>query len=73
MTEIHGHMCGPKVYEFEGVKFEYSDYNGPYPLKKNGDPKMNPDRKFYDLFDRFNKLTEEEKKKRRIGGGCISF
>ena len=69
----HGHLCGPRLYEFEGVSFEFSYIIGPWPLKKNGEPKKLAGRRFYALYDRFSKLPEAEQEKHRTGGGCITF
>lgn len=70
MGVVHGWICGPKVYEFEGVTFEFSPVIGPWPLKKNGEPKKLAGKKFYDFYKRFAALTEEEQEKHRTGGGC---
>ena len=62
------HISISKFYEFEGWKFEY-DRNkplGPWPLKKDLEPRARAGRKFYDMFFRFNLLTEDEQEKLRI-------
>lgn len=69
----HGHFCMPKEYKFEGVSFEFSPAIGPWPLKKDGEPKKRAGKKFYALYDRFAKLPETEREKFRTGGGCIWF
>lgn len=66
-------LCGPKVYEFEGVVFETSYIIGPWPLKKNGDPKARCGKKFYDWYKRFDALPPEEQEKYRLGGGCTQI
>ena len=66
------HLCGPKVYEFEGVSFEFSPIIGPWPLKKDGEPKVRAGKKFYDFYKRFAALSVDEQEKFRTGGGCIT-
>ena len=73
MSEIHGYICGPRLYEFEGWLFEVSAYGGPWPLKKNGDPRKRAGRAWWKVWDRFDSLSETEKRKFRAGGGCIQF
>ena len=73
MTEFHGFLCSSPVYEFEGITFEYPAYAGPWPLKKNGDPKQRAGRKFYALVRRFEKMPDEEQEKHRVYGGCVRF
>jgi hypothetical protein len=69
---IHGHICTPKIYKYNGITFEYG-YCGPWPLKKNGDPKAKAGKKFYESMDGFYKLTDKEKELHRVSGGCICF
>ena len=55
--------AGP-FYHFEGVLFEVHRYAGPILLNDNGEPSkrvMGPS--FFKMWERFNKLSEEEKKK----------
>lgn len=66
-------VCGPHIYEFGGWLFETHSYCGPWPLKKNFEPKQQAGRKFYKMFDRFYALSADEKEKYRVGGGCVSF
>lgn len=70
---MHGHICSPRLYEYEGHLFEFSGYNGPWPCKKDGSLMKNITKDFWDMWERFDKLTEEEKQKFRVGGGCVSF
>ena len=70
MEIAHGWLCGPKIYEYEGVAFEFSPIIGPWPLKKNGDPKKLAGRRFYAFYKRFAGLPEKEQEKYRTGGGC---
>ena len=70
---IHGFVCCPKLYEFNGWFFEDHSYHGPWPLKKDGVPKSRAGRKFWKMYNEFRKLPLKEQKKCRIGGGCIAF
>ena len=67
---MSGFYCGPKVYEYENVLFEYG-YCGPWPLKKDGKPKQKAGIKFFEFAERFAKLPDTEKEKYRVGGGCV--
>ena len=66
------YLCGPRVYEFEGVPFEFSPMIGPWPLKKDGEPKARAGNKFYAFYKRFAALPVDEQEKHRTGGGCIT-
>ena len=63
-------MCGTPIYEYEGWLFEWHSYMGPYPLDKNLEPKKRVGEKFWEMFNRFYALSDEEQKKYKIGGGC---
>jgi hypothetical protein len=72
MSEVHGFLCGPRIYEYNGMTFEY----GPticWPLRKDGEPRARAGAKFYDHIDGFFKLSDDEKETYRVGGGCRSF
>ncbi len=73
MAEIHGYICGPRLYEFEGWFFEESAYGGPWPLCKNGELRKRAGRKFWAMWGRFDSLKDIEKGKYRVGGGCQQF
>jgi hypothetical protein len=67
-------MCSARQYRFEGWLFEDAGMaHGPWPLKKNGDPREKAGRKFYKMWGRFDKLSKAEKEKYRVGGGCERF
>jgi hypothetical protein len=68
--EVIGYLCGPHIYEYKGIVFEYSIYGGPWPLKKDGEQKKLAGRRFFRLAHEFFKLPESEQEKYRIGGGC---
>ena len=65
-----GFICGPRIFEFKGWLFEVSDHSGPWPLKKNGDPRERAGRTFYKMYSEFTFLTEDEQDACRVGGGC---
>ena len=64
-------LCGPHIYKFEEVIFELHYWCGPHPLKKDGSPKKKVGKRFYDLYDRFSALSDNEKVACHISGGCI--
>ena len=63
------HICGPKLYQFNGVKFEMT-YHGPWPLKKDGDPKKVASQAFYQSIEAWSKMTPGQQEIYRVGGGC---
>ena len=62
------HVSMPTYYVFEGWIFEYSRTKpfGPWPCKKNFEPRARAGKKFYDMFGRFSDLPEKEQEKHRI-------
>ncbi len=71
---MSGIMCSSPTYQFEGVTFEFHRFIGPWPLKKNGDPKKYAGEKFYQLYERFKNLSSIEKEKCCIDkGGCVAI
>ena len=70
---MHGFVCTVPIYEYKGWFFEYKAYCGPWPLKKNGDPRKCAGKKFWNMFSEFSKLPEEEQETYRVGGGCVRF
>lgn len=59
------------IYKFEGTTFEFHHFCGPCPLNEDGDPIEPIPEDFWNLFDRWNKLTQEEKEKTQTQkGGC---
>jgi len=69
--EIHGHICGPRLYEYKGWFFEHHSYCGPWPLRKDGELFKRAGDKFWDMIKEFEALSNREE--HRVGGGCISF
>ena len=64
------HICGPRIYEWDGMEFEFGGYIGPWRIKKDGDPYKRQGDRFYERIDGFLKLPEAEREKFRTGGGC---
>ena len=69
----HGFVCGPRTYYFNGWHFEWHPFLGPWPLTKDGEPRKRAGNVFWCICDEFRKLSDEEKKQYRTGGGCIAF
>ena len=66
---IQGHICLANIYQFEGLTFEYHNYLGPTQYKKDGsEPRKNISKNFYDVIDKFVKLSEKEREKYLIYG-----
>ena len=59
-------VCGPSIYKFKGWFFEWHSYCGPWPLRKNGDPRKNAGRKFWKVIEEFQKLNKEERKEYEV-------
>lgn len=60
-------ICGPGEYFYNGWSFEIHSYRGPWPLKKDGDPKERAGRLFWKMWDEFKSLSETEKETYRVG------
>lgn len=62
------HISTPTFYQFEGWLFEYSRTKpfGPWPVKKDLEPRARAGRKFYEMFGRFISMRESEQEKCRI-------
>jgi len=67
---MHGILCSNRAYHFHGWTFENHAYLGPWPLKKNGDPRERMGRRFLKIYAEFDKLTSAEQEEYRVGGGC---
>ncbi len=68
-----GWICGPRTYYFKGWHFEYHAYCGPWPLKKDGEPRKRAGRVFWKVCQEFADLPKAEREKYRTGGGCAAF
>lgn len=73
MSEVHGYICGPRIYKYKGWTFEYHAYLGPWPLTKTGERRKRAGDVFWKIFNDFLALPEEEQKKLCLGGGCQRF
>lgn len=74
MSKIIGFICGPKIYNYNGVVFEWHNYSGPAQLKKDGELYKNYcSNGFLNKIGAFIKMSEKKRKKYRIGGigGCM--
>lgn len=65
-----GYICGPRVYEYNGITFENNYMGGPWRLKKDGSPCARCGKKFYKDIGPWIDMPEPEQEKHRIGGGC---
>ena len=69
-----GFMCSTSVYEYEGWLFEYNPYTvGPWPLTKGGEHRKRAGEKFWNMFSKWAKLTDEEQDETHVSGGCERF
>lgn len=73
MTQVHVFLCGPKLYEIDGITIEFPAMSGPCPLRKDGEPKTRFSKADKAALDKFCDMSEEERDKHRSGGGCRSF
>ena len=64
--KIDGIMTVADVYQYKGFIFESHAYLGPLKLKKDFDPACLMGRKFFQIYDEWNKLTPKEKLKTQI-------
>lgn len=68
---VTGFLCGPKIYRYHGWTWEYQEYSGPHPIRKDGEPrKTPPGRKFWAMYAQWETLSPSKRKRTRIGGGC---
>jgi hypothetical protein len=72
MNTAHGFICSYPVYEYKGWTWEET-YCGPWPLRKDGEPRKRAGRVFWKVWGEWQELPEDEKKKTRVGGGCVRF
>lgn len=56
------------IYQYKGFTFEFSNFLGPLKLNKDLMPSARMGRKFFKVFDEWNKLTKEEKAETLIFG-----
>ena len=70
---IHGWLCPPPVYSYRGWLFEVHGWSGPWPLRKDGEPRARAGRRFWTVWSEWEGLTDDEQKRTRVGGGCVRF
>jgi len=68
---MSGIVCGPRLYEFKDWFFEYHRYCGPWPLNKDGELRKKAGKKFWNIIKEFDLLSDTEREKFRVGGGCV--
>ena len=71
--KMKGYICGPRIYEYNGWLFEINAASGPWPLRKDGEPRRRAGDKFYDMFAEFDRLPKSKQETYRVGGGCVSI
>lgn len=64
----YGIMTLANIYQFKGFIFEFHPFLGPLKVNKNFEPAVSMGRKFFKVFEEWNKLTTEEKLKTQIFG-----
>lgn len=73
MPRITGIICSPRVYEFKGWTFEVSSASGPWPLRRDGELRARAGRVFWKVYSEWEDLSDDEKQRTRVGGGCVRF
>lgn len=69
--EMSAIFCSNSQYLYKGCYFEFHSYCGPWPLKKNGDPRKYAGKKFWSMWEEFAKLSDIERESFKIyQGGC---
>jgi hypothetical protein len=70
---MRGFICGPPIYCYKGWTFEFHAYagGGPWPIRKDGEPRKRAGRRFYQVFEEWHDLPDREQY--RVGGGCNRF
>ena len=69
-----GHICSARIYEYKGWLFEFHPYTGgPWPLRKDGEPRKRAGRVFWKVFDEWRALPEDDREQYRVSGGCQRF
>lgn len=73
MSRITGIICSPRIYSYKGWTFEVSSASGPWPLRKDGEPRAWAGNVFWRLYSEWDGLPDSEKQQTRVGGGCVRF
>ena len=67
--QVSGIITFANIFDFEGFVFEFHEYLGPTRLKKGTlEPSKIAGEKFWAAFERWNKLSKEEKVETQIFG-----
>ena len=64
----YGIMTLANIYQYKGFTFEFHIFLGPVKVNKNFQPSARMGRKFYKVFEEWNKLTKDEKAATQIFG-----
>ncbi len=70
---LHGFICSAPVYECKGWTFEIPGWSGPWPLRKDGEPRKRAGGVFWRVWAEWYALPDDEKQRTRVGGGCVRF
>lgn len=70
---LHGFICSAPVYEYKGWTFEIPGWSGPWPLRKDGEPRKLAGDVFWRVYSEWYALPDDEKQRTRVGGGCVRF
>jgi len=65
-----GFFCSQPLYKYNGYTFEFGYMTGPWPVRKDGELYKRAGDKFYDAISGFLKMSEDERGKYLIDGGC---
>lgn len=57
---------GSMFYEYEGYRFEWHHFIYSWPVTKKYEPKKRVPTGFWDMIDRFSKLTEKQREEFEI-------
>ena len=71
MSMPTGFICSSPLYQYKGWTFEFGQMTGPWPLRKDGEPRKRAGDVFWNIFEQWN--NEPDKERYRIGGGCQRF
>lgn len=70
---MNGFICSPALYEVDGILIERPGIGGPYPLRKDGEPKERFSKADKAALDKFRAMDEKQMDACRVGGGCRRF
>jgi len=74
MNHVHGFVCGPHIYEIDGIEIEFPALSGPCPLRKDGEPKQRFSKADKAALDKLWAACKADTLEQyRVGGGCQPF